>query len=111
MSRTTILHVDDDSNDIQLFQHACRKAELDFHVESVEDGDDAIGYLRGDPPFSDREQHAIPRLVLLDLKLPRLSGFEVLSWLRKEERYSALPVVVLSSSNHDVDVKRAYSLG
>jgi CheY-like chemotaxis protein len=111
MSAVTILHVDDDSNDAVLFQHACQKAGIDCNLQNVEDGDQAITYLRGAEQFADRQRYPIPTLVLLDLKMPRVNGFDVLAWLRGNRELRAMPVVVLSSSNHDADVKRAYDLG
>lgn len=111
MSAARILHVDDDSNDLVLFQHACKKAVVDCDLQAVTDGDEAIAYLQGEDKFADRERYPMPDLMLLDLKMPRLSGFEVLSWVRHEEKCCALPVVVLSSSNHEADIKKAYSLG
>jgi CheY-like chemotaxis protein len=111
MSRATILHVEDDSNDVLLLQHACRKAGIGFDLQSVTDGEEAIAYLRGADKFADREHYPSPKLILLDLKMPRMSGFEVLDWMRREDTLRRLPVVVLTSSNHDADVKRAYDLG
>ena len=111
MSQANILHIEDDSNDVLLFQHACRKAGLDCNVQVVNDGDEAIAYLQGQDRFANRELFPLPDLVLLDLKMPRLNGFEVLAWVRRAEKCRSLPVVVLSSSNHEADVKRAYSMG
>jgi CheY-like chemotaxis protein len=111
MSLVTILHVDDDPNDLVLFQHACEKANLRCKLQNVEDGDQAISYLRGSDEFADRERYPIPTLVLLDLKMPRQNGFDVLAWMRSNEQLRGTPVVVLSSSNHEADVKRAYDLG
>jgi CheY-like chemotaxis protein len=108
---TTILHVEDDPNDTLLFEHACRKAGVVFDLQAVSDGDQAIAYLRGSESFSDRIKHPLPKLILLDLKMPRVSGFDVLAWLRSETSLKQVPVVVLTSSNHDADVKRAYDLG
>lgn len=110
-SSTTILHVEDDPNDTLLFQHACQKAGVVFDLQAVSDGDQAMAYLRGLNDFSDRQKHPMPKLILLDLKMPRVSGFDVLNWLRTEDSFRTVPVVVLSSSNHDADVKRAYDLG
>ncbi|MEY2465554.1 MAG: hypothetical protein QOD03_75 [Verrucomicrobiota bacterium] len=109
--RVTILHVEDDPNDTLLFQHACKKLGSAFDLQSVNDGDQAIAYLRGDNSFSDRKKHPLPQLVLLDLKMPRLSGFDVLDWARKEKQFHNLPIIVLTSSNHEADIKRAYNLG
>ena len=111
MSADTVLHVEDDPNDVLLFQHACQKAGVALNLRVVADGAEAIAYLRGTDGFADRQQHPLPRLVLLDLKMPRVNGFEVLAWIRKEKSFRSLPVVVLSSSNHAVDVQRAYDVG
>jgi CheY-like chemotaxis protein len=108
---TTILHVEDDPNDTLLLEHACKKAGVIFDLQAVSDGDQAIAYLRGVNDFSDRNKYPLPKLILLDLKMPRLSGFDVLTWLRSDEAFRGVPVVVLTSSNHDADVKRAYALG
>lgn len=110
-TRTTVLHVEDDPNDALLFEHACRKAGVTFDLRAVTDGDEAIAYLRGSESFTDRQKFPLPQLVLLDLKMPRLDGFDVLSWLRKEASLRTLPVIVLTSSNHEADIKRAYDLG
>src|SRR5579864_3191843 len=111
IAATTILHVEDDPNDTLLLQHACRKAGIIFELQAVSDGDQAIAYLRGINDFSDRNKYPLPQLILLDLKMPRVSGFDVLAWLRADDKLKTLPVVVLTSSNHDADVKRAYDLG
>jgi CheY-like chemotaxis protein len=111
MSRKTVLHVEDDPNDVLLFQHACQKACLALEVREVGDGDEALSYLRGTDRFGDREKYPFPHVVLLDLKMPRVNGFEVLTWMRSEEKLRRLPVIVLTSSNHVDDLKRAYEAG
>ena len=111
MARITVLHVEDDSNDVLLFQHACQKAGVPLNLKNVSDGDEAIAYLEGNSNYSDRELNPLPRLVLLDLKMPRVSGFDVLAWMRKDQKFRDLPVVVLTSSNHAADVERAYQAG
>jgi Response regulators consisting of a CheY-like receiver domain and a winged-helix DNA-binding domain len=110
-SKVNILHVEDDPNDALLFQHACQKAGVGFDLRSVNDGDQAIAYLRGTGAFSDRNQNPVPQLILLDLKMPRLSGFDVLTWIRNEVAVKSTPVIILTSSNHETDIKRAYDLG
>ena len=110
-ARTIILHVEDDPNDALLFNHACQKAGVAFDLQAVSDGQQAIDYLRGANNFSDRRQHPLPQLILLDLKMPRMNGFDVLSWMRGENDFKQLPVVVLTSSGHEADVKRAYAMG
>jgi CheY-like chemotaxis protein len=106
-----ILLVEDSPDDALLVQRAFRKANLANSVQLVRDGDEAVAYLKGDPPFSDRGQFPLPVLMLLDLKLPRLSGLEVLKWVRQNGTLKRLPVVVLTSSRESVDVNRAYDLG
>jgi CheY-like chemotaxis protein len=106
-----ILLVEDSSDDALLIQRAFRKANLANSVQLVRDGEEAVAYLKGDPPFSDRSQFPLPVLMLLDLKLPRRSGLEVLEWVRQDGPLKRLPVVVLTSSRESVDVNRAYDLG
>src|ERR1041385_3319749 len=79
----------------------------------VKDGQQAIDYLRGDRPYDDRREYPLPDLLLLDLKMPGLDGFEVLKWVRaqRDEDLALIPVIVMSSSNNAEDVRRAYKLG
>jgi CheY-like chemotaxis protein len=107
----TILLVEDDSNDVLLIQRAFRKASLSNPLQIVEDGEAAILYLKGEESFADRDRFPLPRLILLDLKLPRKSGFEVLVWLRQQPKFYGLPVVVLTSSKENNDIQQAYLLG
>ena len=111
MSRVTILHVEDDSNDALLFEHACHKAGMDINLQVVDDGEQAQAYLQGAKQFRDRIEHPFPELIVLDLKLSLVNGFEVLAWMRNEKKLRRIPVIVLSSSNRPSDVKRAYDLG
>ena len=106
-----ILLVEDSPDDALLIKRAFRKANLANSVQLVRDGEEAVAYLKGDPPFSDRIQFPLPVLMLLDLKLPRRSGLEVLEWVRQDGTLKRLPVVVLTSSRESVDVNRAYDLG
>jgi CheY-like chemotaxis protein len=108
---STILLVEDDPGDVFRIQRAFRKANLVSSLEVVTDGEKAIQYLSGQDPYQDRDRSPLPVLVLLDLKLPRYSGFEVLSWLRTESNLKQLPVVVLTSSDYQLDIDRAYELG
>lgn len=108
----TILLVEDDSNDVLLLQRAFRRAGLTHALQVVSDGDQAVAYLGGDGQFADRTKHPLPALILLDLKLPRRSGLEVLEWLRNQPpEIKSLPVIVLTSSRLSEDVDRAYGLG
>jgi CheY-like chemotaxis protein len=106
-----ILLVEDDPNDVLLIRRAFTKARILNQIQTVSDGDQAVAYLNGDGPFADRNAHPLPVLVLLDLKLPRRSGLEVLEWVRAQEGLKRLPIVVLTSSKEAADVNRAYDLG
>jgi CheY-like chemotaxis protein len=108
----TILLVEDDVNDILLIQRAFRKANLTHaSLQVVTQGDAAVAYLSGAGDYSDRDRYPLPVVVLLDLKLPRLSGHEILSWLRQQPELKRLPVVVLTSSKQISDINQAYELG
>ena len=106
-----ILLVEDDSNDVLLIQRAFAKAGLKDSLKLVRDGEQAIDYLSGRGAYANREKFPLPYLLLLDLKMPGTDGFEVLQWLRGEPDLRRLLVVVLTSSNLQADVDRAYELG
>ena len=106
-----ILVVEDDPNDILLIQRAFGKARILNPVRTASNGDEAVAYLSGEGPFADREAYPFPVLVLLDLKLPRRSGLEVLGWIRSQPGLKRLPIVVLTSSKQSIDINRAYDLG
>jgi CheY-like chemotaxis protein len=107
----TVLHVDDDPNDTALLQVACAKAAVDFEIHNVEDGDQVIEYLKGSGKYADRTRYRLPGLVLLDLKMPRVEGLEVLKWIRNQSAIKDLPVIVLSGSELQDDIRRAYAVG
>ncbi len=108
----TILLVEDSPVDILLMQRAFRnQIFINISLQIVRDGDAAVFYLNGDGEYSDRERYPLPRIILLDLKLPRRSGHEVLVWLKQQPELKRLPVVMLTSSRQTVDVNLAYDLG
>ena len=109
--RSIILLVEDDPNDALLAQRALQRAGASQEILHLQDGEEAINYLSGKPPFGDRSRHPMPSLVLLDLKMPRMSGFDVLSWLQGQPELAALPVVVLTGSIEPQDVENAKKLG
>jgi CheY-like chemotaxis protein len=107
----TVLHVDDDPNDTALLEAARRKAGVDFRLENVGDGDEAIAYLNGAGQYANRTNHPWPTLILLDLKMPRATGFEILKWIRNHPACKNLPVIVLSGSELQEDMRQAYLMG
>lgn len=106
-----ILLVEDDSNDILFVQRAFRQANLNNPIRIVKDGDEAVNYLGGKNEFANRDVYPLPALILLDLKLPRRSGLEVLAWIRQQKYLRRITVVVLTSSKESLDVDKAYDLG
>jgi len=106
-----VLLADDDPNDVLLIQRAFQKTHLANPLQVVNDGEEAVAYLSGQLRYADRQRHPLPVLLLLDLKMPRKSGFEVLAWVREQPGLKRLPVVVLSSSNQNPDINRAFDLG
>lgn len=106
-----LLLVEDDPDHVLLIQRAFAKANLVNPLKVVRDGEAAVAYLAGTGEFADRQRYPLPSLVLLDLKLPRKSGLEVLDWIRGHPTLRLLPVVVLTSSDEARDMERAYALG
>jgi len=112
ISKTTILLAEDDENDVMLIKRAFAKSHVVNPIACVPNGEEVVAYLSGAGGFSDRGAHPLPFMMLLDLKLPRLSGHEVLKWLRAQNNgLKRLPVVVLTSSREPADINRAYELG
>ena len=105
------LYVEDDSNDAFFARHAFRKAAPEASLIVVADGREAQSYLLGSDAYGDRSRHPIPDLVLLDLKLPRMTGLEILEWMKSQPGLKELPVFILSSSSEPSDVERAHALG
>lgn len=107
----TILVAEDNPDDVWIMQRAVKAAEIASPVQVVQDGREAVAYLSGQGKYADREQFPIPCLVLLDLKMPYLSGLEVLRWIRTESRTPRLLVVFMTSSSDRRDIDEAYRLG
>jgi len=106
-----ILVAEDDPTDAFFLQRAFSKMGVPVSLHFVRDGQEVIDYLRGEPPFADRQAYPLPSLLLLDMKMPRLNGFDVLDWLKRTAPVKRLPVVVFSSSEEAKDVNQAYDLG
>jgi CheY-like chemotaxis protein len=106
-----ILLAEDNETDALLLRRAFEKADVDTSITVVRDGQEAVCYLRGENQFANRQQHPFPLLLLLDLKMPLMDGFDVLTWLKGQPGLKRLLVVVLTSSNLQTDIDRAYDLG
>ena len=106
-----ILLVEDNADDVMLVQYAFDKAGILNPLEVVADGDAAVDYIGRTGAYAGREGQPGPDLILLDLKLPRRSGFEVLSFVRQHELTRHTPVVVLTSSDQEADIRRSYERG
>ena len=110
-SAYTVLLVEDDPNDVLLMQRAFRKANLAIALNVAQNGQEAIEYLNHQGKFADETRFPLPTLMLLDLKMPRMDGFETLEWLRQQPGLRRIVAVVLSSSSEITDINRAYDLG
>jgi CheY-like chemotaxis protein len=106
-----VLAAEDEETDAFILRLAFEKAEIHNPLIVVRDGQEAVDYLTGVPPYDDRSRYPMPALLTLDLKMPRRNGFDVLAWLRTQPSLQNLPAVVISSSPDDDDIKKARSLG
>ncbi|HWX19416.1 MAG TPA: response regulator [Candidatus Binatia bacterium] len=106
-----VLIADDNPNDLFLLRHAFERTGLASQIVEVSDGQQAINYLSGEAPYADRIQNPVPDLLILDLQMPKLNGWDVLQWLRGRAELSHLHVAVLSSSSLEADQAQARALG
>jgi CheY-like chemotaxis protein len=106
-----ILLVEDREDDILLIRRAFEKAHVPNPMFVVRNGEEAIAYLSGENGFCNRAEHPLPQMVLLDLHMPRVNGFEVIKWIRQQPGLATLLVIVLTSSDQLRDVHEAYRLG
>ena len=108
---TDILLIEDNKDDLELTLHALRKERLANRIEVVRDGEEALDFLFCRGQYSHRSFERPPRLVLLDLKLPKVDGMQVLRKLKSDPRTRTIPVVILTSSKEDRDLVNGYNLG
>jgi CheY-like chemotaxis protein len=106
-----ILLVEDNEDDVFLMKRALKGARVSNPLYVVEDGQQAEDYLAGTGQYADREAYPLPAIVFLDLKLPYISGHDVLAWIRRQKDLESLVVIVLTSSNEASDLSRCYALG
>jgi CheY-like chemotaxis protein len=111
MTNRTLLLVEDNEDDVFLMKRALKEARVTNRLCVVEDGQEAVDYLAGRGKFVDRENYPLPAVVFLDLKLPYISGHDVLAWIRQQKDLESLVVIVLTSSNEASDLNRCYALG
>jgi CheY-like chemotaxis protein len=111
VSEATILLVEDEQNDVFFVQRCFEKARLLNPLQVVHDGDQAMEYLKGEGDFADRKKHPLPCMVLLDLRMPRTNGFELLEWLQTQPSLKKLKAVVMTSSSESPDIDQALQLG
>ena len=107
----TILVADDDQNDVFFLRRAFQKSGVSHAVIHVSDGQEAIDYLQGEANYRDRARFPVPALVLLDLKMPKVDGLEVLRQVKGDETLKVIPVVMLTSSREETDLVKSYRLG
>lgn len=106
-----ILLVEDNPNDVELALHALKKKNIANRIEVVRDGAEALEFIFATGAYADRQNAENPRVILLDLKLPKVDGLEVLRQIKADLRTRAIPVVVLTSSREDRDIVESYNLG
>lgn len=105
-----VLYAEDDENDAYFMRRVFKKAGLSHALHIVDNGQRAIEYLDGQGDYADRNRHPLPSLVLLDVKLPYLTGLEVLRWIRSRPEFDHIAVIMLTSSNQDRDLRDAHTL-
>jgi len=111
MTNKTILLVEDNLDDVELTLRALKKNKIQNEVTIATDGVEALDYLFGKGKYLNRDLSVMPILILLDLKLPKIDGFEVLRQIRANDLTKRIPVVILSSSNQEQDIMNGYNLG
>jgi CheY-like chemotaxis protein len=106
-----VLLVEDDANDVMLMRTALTRTGLNTQLEVVHDGEQALHYLQRSGEYANRRGHPYPSVIVIDLKMPRVNGLEVLRWLHDHPECPAIPTIVFSASRMDQDVQEAYRLG
>jgi CheY-like chemotaxis protein len=109
--RPTLLIVEDSEDDIFFIERIFKQLGARCHLRFARDGIEAVEYLSGKGKFKDRTQYPMPSIILMDLKMPRKNGFEVLEWMQGQPEIKLIPTIVVTSSTLQEDVTKAYRLG
>jgi len=107
----TILLVEDDENDAMLVRMAFERNSIRNPVQWVKDGLEAVAYLNGDGMYADRTKYPFPEVLLVDLKMPRMTGLELLAWINEHSEFRIIPTIVMTSSRQEMDIENAYKFG
>ena len=107
----TILLVEDDENDAVLLRMAFERNGIVNPVQWVKDGLEAVAYLNGEGIYADRAKYPFPEVLLVDLKMPRMTGLELLAWINEHPEFRVIPTIVMTSSRQELDIESAYKLG
>ncbi|MEW6497847.1 MAG: response regulator [Cyanobacteriota bacterium] len=110
LQQKTVLVVEDEESDLFSLERAFRRLGSEFVLQVVGTGQDAVCYLEGKEPYSDRTQYPLPVLIVLDLRLPGMSGLDLLKWIRQQPLFKELPIIALTAYGNR-DLPRAYDLG
>ena len=111
MTPSVILLADDDQADTLLLDMAFKRSELAVDLKIVHDGQQVLHYLRGEGGYCDRARYPLPDLILLDLRMPHMDGFEVLAWLKRQMEFSSVPVIVIGGCATPDRISRAFQSG
>lgn len=111
MTRPVLLYVEDEKGDVFFMRYAFDQIGASVSLQIAATGSEAIDYLSGTGVYADRTAHPLPTIILLDINLPGISGFDVLKWLREQPQYTQLPVIMFSSSIRPEDLQKARDLG
>ena len=110
LQQKTVLVVEDERSDLFSLERAFRQVGQEFVLQVVETGEEAVHYLEGKEPYSDRAQYPLPILIILDLRLPGMSGLDLLKWIRQQSLFKELPIIALTAYGNR-NLPRAYELG